>query len=46
MLATLPVDPPLDGFLWTWVIPVVLFTIAAGATWLLYRHFAQRGGGS
>ena len=38
----LPVSSPLGGFFWTWVVPVVLFTIAAGATWLLYRHFAKQ----
>ena len=39
---TLPVDSPLSGVLWTWVVPIVLFAIAFVATWLLYRHFANR----
>jgi len=38
---TLPATSPLSGVLWTWVVPVVLFSIAFVATWLLYRHFAQ-----
>jgi hypothetical protein len=43
MNETLPVDSPLSGVLWTWVVPVALFAIAFVATWLLYRHFAKRG---
>ena len=38
----LPVDSPLSGFLWTWIVPVGLFAISFAATWLLYRHFANR----
>ncbi|MFT5232550.1 MAG: hypothetical protein ACI9UK_001027 [Candidatus Krumholzibacteriia bacterium] len=37
----LPVDSPIDGFFWTWVLPIVIFSIAFAATWLLYRHFAK-----
>ena len=40
----LPVESPLGGFFWTWVVPVALFAIAFTATWLLYRHFAGKGG--
>ncbi len=39
----LPVESPLSGTFWTWVVPVVLFAIAFGATWLLYRHFSGKG---
>ena len=42
MTEALPAVSPLSGVLWTWVVPVVLFTIAFVATWLLYRHFADR----
>ena len=38
----LPVGSPLSGVFWTWVVPVVLFSIAFTATWLLYRHFANK----
>ncbi len=38
----LPDVLPLSGVFWTWVVPVVLFGIAFGATWLLYRHFSRR----
>ncbi len=38
----LTVDSPLSGVLWTWVVPILLFAIALIATWLLYRHFANR----
>ncbi len=41
----LPASPPIGGVFWTWVVPVLLFAIAAVATWLLYRHFASRGTG-
>ncbi len=41
MNGQLPAESPLSGFLWTWVVPVVLFGIALAATWLLYRHFAK-----
>jgi hypothetical protein len=43
MNQALPVDSPLNGVLWTWVLPVLLFSLAFVATWLLYRHFAKRG---
>ena len=42
MTEALPATSPLSGVLWTWVVPVALFTIALVATWLLYRHFADR----
>jgi len=38
----LPVASPLTGFFWSWIVPVVLFGISLTATWLLYRHFANR----
>jgi membrane protein implicated in regulation of membrane protease activity len=42
MNEALPVGSPLSGALWTWVVPALLFAVAAVATWLLYRHFANR----
>lgn len=42
MTEALPAVSPLSGVLWTWIVPVALFTIALIATWLLYRHFADR----
>ena len=38
----LPAEPPFGGALWSYVIPAILFAIAFGATFLLYRHFAGR----
>ena len=38
----LPADPPFDGPMWSYAVPAILFAIAAGATVLLYRHFAGR----
>jgi hypothetical protein len=40
-MTPLPAESPLQGFLWTWVAPVLLFLISAGATWLLYRRFSR-----
>ncbi len=42
-MAPLGVESPISGFFWTWVLPVLLFVIATGATWMLYRHFSKRG---
>jgi hypothetical protein len=42
MNEALPAVGPLSGVLWTWVVPIILFSIAFAATWLLYRHFANR----
>jgi hypothetical protein len=38
----LPAVSPLSGALWTWVVPIALFSVALIATWLLYRHFANQ----
>ena len=38
MTEALPAVSPLSGVLWTWIVPVALFTLALIATWLLYRH--------
>ncbi len=35
------VSPLAEGLLWSWVVPAALFALALGATWLLYRHFAD-----
>ncbi len=42
MIEALPATSPLSGVFWTWIVPVVLFSITFVATWLLYRHFANR----
>ncbi len=34
---------PLTGSVfWSWLVPAAVFLVAAGATWLLYRAFAER----
>jgi len=38
----LPAEPPFVGVIWSFVVPVILFAVALGATVLLYRHFAGR----
>ena len=38
----LPAEPPFVGVMWSYVVPVILFAVALGATVLLYRHFAGR----
>jgi hypothetical protein len=30
------------GLFWSWIVPALLFGVAVGATWLLYRHFANQ----
>lgn len=37
----LPAEPLAGSLLWTWILPLVVFAIAAGATWALYRHFSK-----
>lgn len=41
-MTELPVGVALSGFFWTWIVPAVVFAIAAAATWALYRHFASK----
>ena len=43
MMQPLPASPPLEGALWSWVVPALLFAISFAATWLLYRRFSRRG---
>jgi len=45
---SLGVEPPIHGPIWSILVPALLFVLAAGATYLLYRHFAARkpGGNS
>jgi hypothetical protein len=38
----LPAEPPFVGVMWSFVVPVILFAVALGATIFLYRHFAGR----
>jgi hypothetical protein len=40
----IPARPPISGPLWTIVIPALLFIVAFGATYLLYRTFSNREG--
>jgi hypothetical protein len=39
-MTPLPVDPPIGGPLWSYLVPALLFLVALVATLLLYRHFA------
>lgn len=41
-MTPIPAESPLDGALWTLVVPVLLFLVALLSTILLYRHFAVR----
>lgn len=40
-MTELPVDPFLQGVIWTWIVPALVFAVALGATGLLYRHFSR-----
>jgi len=42
---SLGVEPPIHGAVWSILVPAILFVFAAGATYLLYRHFASRESG-
>ncbi len=44
MHEAIPAASPLAGFFWTYIVPPAIFTLTAVATWLLYRHFANKGG--
>ena len=40
----LPADPPIGGFVWTVVIPAILFLGSLLGTYLLYRRFSTEEG--
>ena len=37
----LPATPPIDGPIWTYVVPAALLLVASAGTWLLYRRFSS-----
>ena len=39
--SAVPVAAPLTGVFWSWIVPVLLFAVAFGATWLLYKRFSK-----
>ena len=41
-VAPLPVESPIGGPLWSYVIPAFLLAVATLGTLLLYRHFAGK----
>jgi hypothetical protein len=41
--ARIAAEPPISGPIWTIVIPAILFIVAFGATYLLYRRFVAKG---
>ena len=41
-MTELPSEPILQGVLWTWIVPTLVFGVAAAATWMLYRHFSKQ----
>jgi hypothetical protein len=43
-VAPLPAGPPIGGFIWTVVIPAVLFLGSFLGTFLLYKRFAEEDG--
>jgi hypothetical protein len=42
-LQPLAAEPVLQGFVWSWVVPALLFVVSFVATWRLYRHFSRDG---
>ena len=41
MMAPLPANPPIGGFVWTVVIPAILFIGSFMGTYLLYKRFSK-----
>jgi hypothetical protein len=41
-MTPIPVGPPIGGVLWSVVVPVLLWLVTFGATYLLYRHYAGK----
>jgi hypothetical protein len=42
MIDPIPAKPPIGGFLWTVIVPAALLAVSFFATWMLYRHFANK----
>ena len=40
-VAPLPAETPIDGPLWSYVVPALLLFVATASTVLLYRRFAK-----
>ncbi len=40
-MTPIPAESPIDGVLWSYVVPALLLFAAGVATFLLYRHFAD-----
>ena len=40
-MTPIPAEPPIQGVLWSVVVPALLFAVALIATILLYRRFAK-----
>lgn len=43
-MAPLPAAPPIEGVIWTVVIPALLFIGSFLGTYLLYRRFSKEEG--
>lgn len=41
--APLPAQPPIGGWVWSYLVPAALLAVAAVSTWLLYRRFSREG---
>lgn len=37
----LPAEPPIDGWVWSYLVPALLLAVASVSTWLLYRRFSR-----
>ena len=44
MMTPLPASPPIGGFIWTVVVPAVLFLGSFLGTYLLYKRFSTEEG--
>ena len=43
-LEGLPAQPPIDGWVWSYLVPALLLAVASVSTWLLYRRFSRDEG--
>jgi hypothetical protein len=44
MMTPLPASPPIGGFIWTVVVPAMLFLGSFLGTYLLYKRFSTGDG--
>ena len=41
-MTPIPAEPPIGGVLWSLIVPLLVWLVTFGATFLLYRHFSGK----